>query len=70
MEPGVRELEHANTDPEAPIEQMKELAVFGLVVPAPYGEERVSTTCFALVTEGPARRRCARSPGWTATSGS
>ena len=31
------DLEHANTYPEALIEQMKELGVFGLGVPEPYG---------------------------------
>ena len=30
---------------------MKEIGIFGLVVPAPYGESGVSTPCFALVTE-------------------
>ena len=35
VRPVVRELEHANTYPEALIEQMKALGVFGLVVPRP-----------------------------------
>ncbi len=43
VRPVVRELEHANTYPEAPIEQMKALGVYGLVVPAPYGDVQVST---------------------------
>ena len=38
VRPVVRELEHANTYPEALIEQMKELGVFGLAIPEPYGE--------------------------------
>ena len=41
---------------------MKELGVFGLVVPAPYGEVQVSTACFALVTEELAR-------GWMSLAG-
>src|SRR3954465_16002847 len=60
--PVTGELEHANTYPEALIEQMKELGVFGLVVPPPYGEVQVSTACFALVTEELAR-------GWMSRAG-
>jgi alkylation response protein AidB-like acyl-CoA dehydrogenase len=63
VRPVVRELEHANTYPEALIEQMKQLGVFGLVVPPPYGEVQVSTACFALVTEELAR-------GWMSLAGS
>jgi alkylation response protein AidB-like acyl-CoA dehydrogenase len=62
VRPVVRELEHANTYPEALIGQMKELGVFGLVVPAPYGDVQVSTACFALVTEELAR-------GWMSLAG-
>jgi alkylation response protein AidB-like acyl-CoA dehydrogenase len=63
VKPVVRELEHANTYPEALIENMKELGVFGLVVPPPYGDVQVSTACFALVTEELAR-------GWMSLAGS
>ena len=63
VKPVVRELEHANTYPEALIEQMKELGVFGLVVPPPYGDVQVSTACFAHVTEELAR-------GWMSLAGS
>src|SRR3954449_4295501 len=62
VRPVVRELEHANTYPEALIEQMKALGVYGLVVPAPYGDVQVSTACFALVTEELAR-------GWMSLAG-
>src|ERR671929_1484812 len=62
VRPVARDLEHANTYPEALIERMKELGVFGLVVPEPYGEVRVSTACFALVTEELAR-------GWMSLAG-
>jgi alkylation response protein AidB-like acyl-CoA dehydrogenase len=62
VRPVVRELEHGDTYPEALIEQMKELGVFGLVVPAPYGEVQVSAACFALVTEELAR-------GWMSLAG-
>src|SRR4051794_34877043 len=63
VRPVVRELEHANTYPEALIEAMKQLGVFGLVVPPAYGEVQVSTACFALVTEELAR-------GWMSLAGS
>jgi len=62
VRPVVRELEHTDTYPEALIEQMKALGIYGLVVPAPYGEVRVSTACFALVTEELAR-------GWMSLAG-
>ncbi|MFL6096417.1 MAG: acyl-CoA dehydrogenase family protein, partial [Blastococcus sp.] len=62
VKPVVRELEHANTYPETLIEQMKALGVYGLVVPAPYGDVQVSTAAFALVTEELAR-------GWMSLAG-
>ena len=62
VRPVVRELEQANTYPEALVEHMKELGVFGLVVPPPYGDVQVSTACFALVTEELAR-------GWMSLAG-
>ena len=62
VRPVVRELEHANTYPEALIEQMKELGIFGLAIPEPYGEAPVSMPCYALVTEELAR-------GWMSLAG-
>src|SRR3954462_2311623 len=62
VKPVVRELEHANTYPEGLIEQMKVLGVYGLVVPAPFGDVQVSTAAFALVTEELAR-------GWMSLAG-
>jgi alkylation response protein AidB-like acyl-CoA dehydrogenase len=62
VRPVVRELEQANTYPEALIEQMKALGVYGLVVPEPYGDVQVSTAAFALVTEELAR-------GWMSLAG-
>jgi alkylation response protein AidB-like acyl-CoA dehydrogenase len=62
VRPVARELEHANTYPADLIEQMKQLGVFGLVVPEPWGEAKVSTSCFALVTEELAR-------GWMSLAG-
>jgi alkylation response protein AidB-like acyl-CoA dehydrogenase len=62
VKPVVQELEHANTYPEALIEQMKKLGIFGLAIPEPWGEARVSTPCYALVTEELAR-------GWMSLAG-
>ncbi|MBB4909849.1 acyl-CoA dehydrogenase family protein [Actinophytocola algeriensis] len=62
VRPVVRELEHANTYPERLIEQMKELGVFGLAIPEPYGEVAVSTPCYVQVTEQLAR-------GWMSLAG-
>jgi len=62
VKPVVRELEHANTYPEDLIDTMKELGVFGLAIPEPYGVVQVSTTCYAMVTEELAR-------GWMSLAG-
>jgi alkylation response protein AidB-like acyl-CoA dehydrogenase len=62
VRPVVRELEHANTYPERLIEQMKELGVFGLAIPEPYGAVAVSTPCYVQVTEQLAR-------GWMSLAG-
>ncbi|MFE2381188.1 acyl-CoA dehydrogenase family protein [Streptomyces misionensis] len=51
VRPVVQELEHANTYPEALIEQMKRLGIYGLAVPEEYGGTPVSTPCYVLVTE-------------------
>ena len=55
VRPVVRELEHRDEYPEALVEQMKALGVFGLAVPAPYGDVAVSTRCYAEVTAELAR---------------
>ena len=62
VRPVVRDLEHANTYPEALIEQMKRLGVFGLAIPEPWGEAPVSMPCYALVTAELAR-------GWMSLAG-
>jgi alkylation response protein AidB-like acyl-CoA dehydrogenase len=62
VRPVVRELEHADAYPGALVEQMKQLGVFGLAVPEPWGGVRVSTPCYALVTEELAR-------GWMSLAG-
>src|SRR5258707_13369415 len=62
VRPVVNELEHANTYPEALIEQMKAMGVFGLAIPEPYGDFGVSTPCYALVSEEMSR-------GWMSLAG-
>jgi alkylation response protein AidB-like acyl-CoA dehydrogenase len=62
VRPVARELEHANTYPAGLIEAMKQLGVYGLVIPQAYGGSEVSTACFALVTEELAR-------GWMSLAG-
>ncbi|MBA9001681.1 alkylation response protein AidB-like acyl-CoA dehydrogenase [Actinomadura cellulosilytica] len=62
VRPVARDLEHADAYPEELIEQMKRLGVFGLAIPEPYGDARVSTPCYALVTEELAR-------GWMSLAG-
>ena len=62
VRPTVRELEHANEYPEALIEQMKELGIFGRAIPEPYGDVAVSTPCYVQVTEQLAR-------GWMSLAG-
>ncbi|MFI8229971.1 acyl-CoA dehydrogenase family protein [Streptomyces sp. NPDC085900] len=62
VRPVVRELEHGDTYPEALIERMKELGVYGLAIPEEYGGNPVSMPCFVLVTEELAR-------GWMSLAG-
>ncbi|OBA94634.1 acyl-CoA dehydrogenase [Mycolicibacterium fortuitum] len=62
VRPVARELEHANTYPEALIEAMKEMGIFGLAIPEPYGFAAVSMPCYAQVTEELAR-------GWMSLAG-
>jgi isovaleryl-CoA dehydrogenase len=62
VKPVVRELEHANTYPEKLIEQMKQLGIFGLAIPGPWGDAQVSAACYAMITEELAR-------GWMSLAG-
>ena len=62
VRPVVRDMEHANTYPEKLIEQMKELGIYGLAIPEPWGEAPVSMPCYALVTAELAR-------GWMSLAG-
>ncbi len=62
VKPVVRELEHDNAYPGKLIEQMKQLGVFGLAIPEPWGTAQVSTSCYAMITEELAR-------GWMSLAG-
>lgn len=62
VKPTVREAEHANTYPEAWIEQMKHIGIYGLAIPEQYGGSPVSTRCYVLVTQELAR-------GWMSLAG-
>ena len=62
VKPVAQELDHTNTYPEKLIEQMKRLGIFGLAIPEPWGDARVSTPCYALVTEELSR-------GWMSLAG-
>ncbi|MGW2246383.1 acyl-CoA dehydrogenase family protein, partial [Streptomyces hirsutus] len=62
VKPVVQELDHTNTYPEALIEQMKRLGIFGLAIPEEYGGTPVSMPCYVLVTEELAR-------GWMSLAG-
>ncbi|MFT4127451.1 MAG: acyl-CoA dehydrogenase family protein [Gordonia sp. (in: high G+C Gram-positive bacteria)] len=62
VRPVVRDLEHANTYPEKLIETMKQMGVYGLAIPEPYGAGAVSMPCYAQVTEELAR-------GWMSLAG-
>src|SRR5687768_153907 len=55
VKPVVRELEHTDTYPEALIEQMKRMGIYGLTIPEPWNDAAVSAPCYAAVTEELAR---------------
>ena len=62
VKPVAQDLEHANEYPERLIEQMKELGIYGLAIPEPYGDAPVSMPCYVGVTEELAR-------GWMSLAG-
>ena len=61
--PNAHDLERSDTYPTDLIDQMKEMGLFGLAIPAPYGAGRVSAQALALITEELAR-------GWMSLAGS
>jgi butyryl-CoA dehydrogenase len=62
VKPTVREVEHANEYPQAWIEQMKTIGIYGLAIPESYGGSPVSTRCYVLVTQELSR-------GWMSLAG-
>jgi alkylation response protein AidB-like acyl-CoA dehydrogenase len=62
VRPTVREVEHANEYPEAWIDQMKRIGIYGLAIPDEYGGTPVSMPCYVLVTQELAR-------GWMSLAG-
>src|ERR1700722_5506936 len=62
VRPVANEVEPANTYPEKLIDQMKQLGIFGLAIPEPWGEAQVSAQCYAAVTAELAR-------GWMSLAG-
>jgi alkylation response protein AidB-like acyl-CoA dehydrogenase len=62
VKPTVREVEHANTYPEAWIDQMKRIGIYGLAIPEEFGGSPVSMPCYVRVTEELAR-------GWMSLAG-
>ncbi|MCI4673830.1 acyl-CoA dehydrogenase family protein [Candidatus Mycolicibacterium alkanivorans] len=62
VKPTVRDVEHANTYPEAWIEQMKRIGIYGLAISEEYGGTPVSMPCYVEVTQELAR-------GWMSLAG-
>lgn len=62
VKPTVREVEHADTYPQAWIEQMKRIGIYGLAISEPYGGSPVSMPCYVQVTAELAR-------GWMSLAG-
>jgi alkylation response protein AidB-like acyl-CoA dehydrogenase len=62
VKPTVRAVEQSGAYPDQFIDGMKDLGLFGLCIPEPWAETRVSVPCFARVTEELAR-------GWMSLAG-
>ena len=60
--PNAQELEHADTYPQAIVDQMREMGLFGLMIPVEYGGLGESLLTYALCVEELAR-------GWMSISG-
>ena len=62
VRPVVHDLEASNTYPEVLIDQMKELGIYGLAIPEPWGYGQVSAECYVTVAAELAR-------GWMSLAG-
>ncbi|MEI7548622.1 MAG: acyl-CoA dehydrogenase family protein, partial [Actinomycetota bacterium] len=60
--PVAQELEHTDTYPQAIVDQMRKMGLFGLMIPAEYGGLGESLLTYALCVEELAR-------GWMSVSG-
>ena len=60
--PNAQELEHADTYPQAIVDEMREMGLFGLMIPEEYGGLGESLLTYALCVEELAR-------GWMSVSG-
>ena len=62
VKPRVRDVEHTDEYPEAWIEQMKQIGIYGLAIPEEYGGSPVSMPCYVEVTQELSR-------GWMSLAG-
>ena len=62
VKPDVNRVEHANEYPEAWIQTMKDMGIYGLAIDEPWGMGKVSTEAYALITQELAR-------GWMSLAG-
>src|SRR6201992_3319517 len=60
--PNAEHYDHEDTFPEPIVEQMKELGLFGVMIPEEYGGMGLDLTTYAMIVEAPSR-------GWTSISG-
>ena len=62
VKPDVNRVEHANEYPEAWIQTMKDMGIYGLAIDEPWGMGKVTTEAYALITQELAR-------GWMSLAG-
>src|SRR5699024_984392 len=62
VKPHVNRIEHANEYPEAWIQTMKDMGIYGLAIDEPWGMGKVTTEAYALITQELAR-------GWMSLAG-
>ena len=62
VKPHINRVEHANEYPEAWIQTMKDMGIYGLAIDEPWGMGRVTTEAYALITQELAR-------GWMSLAG-
>ena len=62
VKPHVNRVEHADEYPEKWIQTMKDMGIYGLAIDEPWGDGKVSTEAYALITQELAR-------GWMSLAG-